>query len=895
MKKNDLLLVITVALYSYLFYDQSSGINFLLFTTCLLVFQLIKDQLLILNKAWIFSALASLASAIAILIYGNSLSAITNVLSLSLAASFSMNKNSSLILALLYSIFSYLSSIAFMVTAFFDKKIKETSAKNPMGTKFFLILIPILITAIFFFLYREANPIFKDFTKNINFDFITWAWVRFTLLGFILTYAFFNHKRIAYLFNKDLEASDQLNKENLPQQSTLMGKELSKENENLSGIVLFVLLNLLLFVVNFLDINSLWVMRALPAGMTYAEFVHQGVGLLIVSILVAIAIILFYFRGGLNFYEKNRALKVLAFLWIIQNAVLIITIASKNQLYVSEYSLTYKRIGVFVYLLLSLIGLATTFIKILQTKSNWFLFRKNAWAFYTILILSCFINWDLLITKFNIEHSKELDKPYLLTLSASTLPDLINISDKKDTTTIEEQNQFKNSLHSKSFGFMNYWKNAQWQSWNIEDSYVYQEIVNLEKKGKLKDLDLHNAGITDLGSISEFTNIESLELSQNNFQKLEQLASFPNLSNLNLVQNNIDSLHRFPELAKLTELNISHNKIEDLHYLAKCASLETLLFSGNQVQYDKPFPSLPNLKLLDLSSTRIGNLKIGMYGNLKELRLNNLGRQNIPTIPVLPKLERLELSGNQLTASDAVLYTSISQLKELKEISLSQNLINSLVPIAFGGNKIENLNIANNELKNAWGIELFTQLKSLSMSTCGLTDASPLKTSVTLSYLDLSGNRITNLSPLVTLSNLKVLDLSANRVNDLRPLAYLTGLEELHLAGNDISDINPLIALTHLKKLSLENNRISDYSSLVKLKKLEFLEVGNVSDEMIKTIIQVKSLRIFKCANLSETQMKELKKAIPALQIEARYGAYRNDYSEPAVDTYPMPADNSSY
>src|SRR5437764_1048287 len=71
--------------------------------------------------------------------------------------------------------------------------------------------------------------------------------------------------------------------------------------ENLSGIVLFSLLNILILFLNGIDFYSILSSNGLPEGMTHSELVHQGVELLIVSILIAISIILFYFRGALNF------------------------------------------------------------------------------------------------------------------------------------------------------------------------------------------------------------------------------------------------------------------------------------------------------------------------------------------------------------------------------------------------------------------------------------------------------------------------------------------------------------------------------------------------------------------------------------------------------------------
>jgi hypothetical protein len=131
-----------------------------------------------------------------------------------------------------------------------------------------------------------------------------------------------------------------------------------------------------------------------------------------------VSIILFYFKGYLNFYEGNAWLKRLAYIWIAQNIVLVISTAYRNTVYIGDFGLTHKRIGVYVYLLLCVVGLITTFIKIAKGKNNWFLFRKNAWIFYALMIVSCPFDWDSIITNFDIstfESTKtlELDQYYL--------------------------------------------------------------------------------------------------------------------------------------------------------------------------------------------------------------------------------------------------------------------------------------------------------------------------------------------------------------------------------------------------------------------------------------------------------------------------------------------------
>ena len=164
------------------------------------------------------------------------------------------------------------------------------------------------------------------------------------------------------------------------------------------------MLNLLLGLVNAIDLVQLWPNQVLPEDSeSYSQYLHNGVQMLIISIILAIGIILFFFRGFSNFLKEAKWLKVLGFIWIAQNVILLASTAIRNQMYVEAYGLSHKRIGVFIYLLLATTGLILTLYKLALKKNNGFLFRKNAWAFYAVLLMATPIQWDQIITEYNIQ------------------------------------------------------------------------------------------------------------------------------------------------------------------------------------------------------------------------------------------------------------------------------------------------------------------------------------------------------------------------------------------------------------------------------------------------------------------------------------------------------------
>ncbi|XP_041368851.1 leucine-rich repeat-containing protein 61-like isoform X2 [Gigantopelta aegis] len=92
----------------------------------------------------------------------------------------------------------------------------------------------------------------------------------------------------------------------------------------------------------------------------------------------------------------------------------------------------------------------------------------------------------------------------------------------------------------------------------------------------IHSLCLREAGIDDLGCISECLSLERLDLSRNIISKLHKLAGLTNLHTLNLSGNNITSLEGLQALDNLKTLNLAGNLIGSLESLRCLTGLENL-------------------------------------------------------------------------------------------------------------------------------------------------------------------------------------------------------------------------------------------------------------------------------------------------------------------------------
>lgn len=140
---------------------------------------------------------------------------------------------------------------------------------------------------------------------------------------------------------------------------------------------------------------------------------HTRVNTIIFSIILAMTVILFYFKSYFNFDPKAKILKQLSYLWLVLNSALVFSAFFKTTEYVLNYGLTFKRIGVLVFLTLCLVGLFYAYVKISQQKTNIFLITKMIWIFYSTFVVLSVVNFSWIVTKYNLTFQKEVDYHYL--------------------------------------------------------------------------------------------------------------------------------------------------------------------------------------------------------------------------------------------------------------------------------------------------------------------------------------------------------------------------------------------------------------------------------------------------------------------------------------------------
>lgn len=408
MKK--LLLFIGALLFSTLFYGKSIGLNLFLFSTITLIVLFANNKDDFKSKRTIIYSSLYLATGLAVFFHDSSVAIIANFVSFfTLIGLLSENKSSIYV--------NWLNGLYTTIAGLFHRNFSINEVTQKVESKkdidFMhlakLIFIPAVIVIIFIGLYQNGNPLFNDLIDKIDFSFINIQWLLFAGLGY---YLFSNiHKPV------EVEPATELDLKTgntLTQTSKFSIPKLKQENQ--LGIILISLLNVLIVIFLITDITFILTNLDIRASV-FSTQVHSGINALIASIVMAIIILLYVFRGNLNFYKDNKTVKRLAFTWIILNAILVCSITIKNGQYIYYFGLTYKRIGVLIYLTLAITGLITTLLKIDKVKNIWYLLRLNTKAAFVVLILASTVNWDYHITNYNFNYAKSIDLNYLIDLS----------------------------------------------------------------------------------------------------------------------------------------------------------------------------------------------------------------------------------------------------------------------------------------------------------------------------------------------------------------------------------------------------------------------------------------------------------------------------------------------
>ena len=412
MKKHQIILACSI-LFTLLFYNESVGVNLSIFGLLLTgsICYFFQDRFT--DRSHLILVVTSVLSCLAFAWYGDFVSFLALAISI-LFLQFKTQESKLKIIQVFPLIF--LNAFASIGRIFmFSQWLPERKIHNNFAKKLVAyFIIPAIFIIVFFTAYSFGSSHFSSLLTDYTLDVDIVEVILIGILGFYISFSFWNYwvPEVCYEKNELLD-NDFKNIAEIKSQNTFSFLDIDFERK--SGEITLVLLNIMLLV--FIVTYNYEQFFEVIAKSNLSADTHERVNSVIFSIVMAVGVIMFYFKGGFNFDKKATNLKKLAKIWIVLNGLLIVSTIIKNSEYISVFGLTYKRLGVYAFLTLAIIGLVFVFLKITKQKTNAYLANQMVWYFYGTVLLCSFVNWGNLITNYNIAVNKCVEPIFLSRLN----------------------------------------------------------------------------------------------------------------------------------------------------------------------------------------------------------------------------------------------------------------------------------------------------------------------------------------------------------------------------------------------------------------------------------------------------------------------------------------------
>lgn len=198
------------------------------------------------------------------------------------------------------------------------------------------------------------------------------------------------------------------------------------------------------------------------------------------------------------------------------------------------------------------------------------------------------------------------------------------------------------------------------------------------------------------------------------------------------------------------------------------------------------------------------------------------------------------LTAHDIPAAD---YAFLAEMPHLKNLSLSGCSLSSDALKYIGGcTELETLDLSNCGISNISALSTLNQLNVLNLDDNSINNLTALGKCTALEELHICRNAVTALTPLASLSNLKILDVSLNSIDTIAPIIKCTSLSELNVSDNKLTDLEGIGSLKNLTSLIASKNEIESVEGIEKCTKLEVFNLANNLLVDISGLANIKTL-----------------------------------------------------
>ncbi|KNC97713.1 uncharacterized protein SPPG_07175 [Spizellomyces punctatus DAOM BR117] len=197
------------------------------------------------------------------------------------------------------------------------------------------------------------------------------------------------------------------------------------------------------------------------------------------------------------------------------------------------------------------------------------------------------------------------------------------------------------------------------------------QISFLQNYRYLQILELPGNSISDTSTLSHLRYLTHLDLSGNKLTKALDFDPPYNLQHVDLSKNQITEIGQMGRHRFLARLCLDRNLIRTISGLEDCRYLTHLSLRNNGILMIEGLEGLP-IRYLDLRYNRIASLEgLATLGDLEDLYIGHNCITSLTPLPSLPSLRLIDLSFNNLNSIDSL--AQLQVLIHLRDLYLSDN------------------------------------------------------------------------------------------------------------------------------------------------------------------------------------------------------------------------------
>lgn len=151
------------------------------------------------------------------------------------------------------------------------------------------------------------------------------------------------------------------------------------------------------------EFRTLW-FREFPEGFHYSGYAHQGAAWLTVALALSTVLLSMIFQGRILHDSRQPRLRLLAWVWSVENLVLSLAVFHRLAIYVDFNGMTRMRTVGWLGIASVVVGFLLVVIKIHRGKDFRWLLRRELWTVSFAAWLYFVMPIDLWITRYNVQR-----------------------------------------------------------------------------------------------------------------------------------------------------------------------------------------------------------------------------------------------------------------------------------------------------------------------------------------------------------------------------------------------------------------------------------------------------------------------------------------------------------